>query len=90
MSVQGCSTSVALVTGAGSGIGRETALQFAKAGCRTVIADINKAAADETCEIIRGKSSNQHSGVSQRVRFNQLEQLPMYNNKANEDKLVTL
>jgi len=40
---------VALVTGAGSGIGRETAKLFAKQGCiRIVIADINDIGAEET------------------------------------------
>ena len=33
-----------LVTGAGSGIGLETALAFAKAGARLVITDVNEAA----------------------------------------------
>jgi NAD(P)-dependent dehydrogenase (short-subunit alcohol dehydrogenase family) len=35
---------VALITGAGSGIGRETALLFAQEGARIVVADVNEAA----------------------------------------------
>lgn len=36
---------VAFVTGGGSGIGRETALAYAEAGARVVVADIDRAAA---------------------------------------------
>lgn len=44
---------VALVTGAGSGIGRESALLFAEEGAAVVVADIAGNAADETAELIR-------------------------------------
>jgi NAD(P)-dependent dehydrogenase (short-subunit alcohol dehydrogenase family) len=37
----------ALVTGGGSGIGRATALAFARAGCHVLVADINEAAAEK-------------------------------------------
>ena len=39
---------VALITGAGMGIGREAAVLFAAEGARIVVADINKEAAGET------------------------------------------
>ena len=39
---------VAVVTGSGAGIGRGTALEFARAGARVVVADIHQAAAQET------------------------------------------
>lgn len=44
---------VALITGAGSGIGRETALLFAQNGASVVAVDINLPAAQETVEHIR-------------------------------------
>jgi len=44
---------VAVITGAGSGIGRGTALLFAKEGCKVVVADLNLAAAQETCDLIK-------------------------------------
>ncbi len=39
---------VAIITGAGSGIGRETALLFAKEGAKVVVADVNEKAGEET------------------------------------------
>src|SRR5688572_6197474 len=43
---------VALVTGAGSGIARESALLFAREGARVVVADINEANGNETLQSI--------------------------------------
>ncbi|MBE7554923.1 MAG: SDR family oxidoreductase [Anaerolineales bacterium] len=47
---------VALVTGAGSGIGRESALLFAREGARVAVADINEKLGRETVALI-GKSA---------------------------------
>ena len=45
---------VALITGAGSGIGRESALLFAREGASIVAVDVNEAAAKETAGMIKG------------------------------------
>lgn len=44
---------VAFITGAGSGIGRATALAFTKAGARVVVSDINETAGNQTVQLIR-------------------------------------
>ena len=44
---------VALVTGGGSGIGRQTSLLFAREGAKVVVADINVAGGEETVSLIR-------------------------------------
>ncbi len=44
---------VALVTGAGSGIGRQTALAFAREGARVVVSDIVMEGGEETVQQIR-------------------------------------
>jgi len=44
---------VVVITGAGSGIGRACAAEFAKEGAQIVIADINLKAAEETVQLIK-------------------------------------
>jgi NAD(P)-dependent dehydrogenase (short-subunit alcohol dehydrogenase family) len=44
---------VAIVTGAGSGIGREVALKYAAEGAKVVVSDINEKGGNETVEAIR-------------------------------------
>ena len=45
---------VAVITGAGSGIGRESALLFAREGARVVVADVNEDAGRAVVEELRG------------------------------------
>jgi len=44
---------VALITGAGMGMGREASLLFAEHGARIIVADINREAADETVDLVQ-------------------------------------
>jgi NAD(P)-dependent dehydrogenase (short-subunit alcohol dehydrogenase family) len=46
---------VALITGAGMGMGRECALLFAEEGARVVVGDIDEKAARETVTLVEGK-----------------------------------
>ena len=55
---------VAIVTGAGSGIGKETALLFLEHGAKVVLADINKETLEETFEIIQQKKLDSNARIS--------------------------
>jgi NAD(P)-dependent dehydrogenase (short-subunit alcohol dehydrogenase family) len=58
---------VALITGAGSGIGRETSLLFAAEGARVLAVDLDAAAAEETVEKVRaagGEAMGHRADVS--------------------------
>src|SRR3954452_12328770 len=58
---------VAVITGAGSGIGRETALLFAREGARVVVADVNDAAGEKVVDELKtagGQAVYAHADVS--------------------------
>jgi NAD(P)-dependent dehydrogenase (short-subunit alcohol dehydrogenase family) len=55
---------VALVTGAGSGIGRSVASRFGSEGAAVVVADIDSSAADETVEKMTGTAVSVAADVS--------------------------
>lgn len=66
---------VVVVTGAGSGMGREIALLCAARGAKTVLADYNQTAAEETAELIRaagGKASVHQVDVSKEADVQRL------------------
>jgi 3-oxoacyl-[acyl-carrier protein] reductase len=44
---------ISIITGAGQGIGRATALKFASEGAKVAVCDINVAAADDTASAVR-------------------------------------
>lgn len=48
---------VALVTGGGSGIGRESSLGFARGGAKVVVADIDEVGGNETVELVAAAGS---------------------------------
>jgi NAD(P)-dependent dehydrogenase (short-subunit alcohol dehydrogenase family) len=59
---------VALITGAGSGIGRETATLFAREGASVVVVDVNDAAGQETVDMIEtigGQATYVHADIAQ-------------------------
>lgn len=51
----------AVVTGAGSGLGRAMALDLAERGASLIISDINEASAEETAELVRAKRAQAES-----------------------------
>jgi len=71
---------VAIITGAGSGIGRATALLFAEEGARVVVADYAPAGGRETVEMIRhngGEAIFSETDVSKADEVQRLVQTTM-------------
>ncbi|MBT87936.1 MAG: short-chain dehydrogenase [Gammaproteobacteria bacterium] len=54
---------VVVITGAGSGIGRETALLFLEHGANVILGDINKETLEETFEIIKQKNFEKNACI---------------------------
>jgi NAD(P)-dependent dehydrogenase (short-subunit alcohol dehydrogenase family) len=68
---------VALITGAGSGIGRETALLFAQEGAAVVVADVNDVGGAETVaqiEAAGGQATYVHADVAKAADCAQMVQ----------------
>lgn len=49
---------VAIITGAGSGIGRATAVRFAKEGASVIVSDVDEASVTKTVELIQADGGN--------------------------------
>ena len=66
---------VAIITGAGSGIGRETALLFGQEGAKVVVADVNEKDGEETATEIKKNGGDGYFAkldVSNRVEIKQV------------------
>lgn len=64
-----------VITGAGSGIGRSTAVIFAREGARVVVADINDAGGAETVRLVQAEGSEAifvHVDVTERAEVKAL------------------
>jgi len=72
MDVNNLSGKTALVTGAGSGIGRETALAFARRGASLVVCDVNEAGLAETA---RGAQALGRQVLARRVDVSKVEEM---------------
>lgn len=66
---------VALITGAGGGIGRESALLFSKEGSAIVVVDVNDEGGNKTVELVKsqgGRAVYVHADVSQAADCKQM------------------
>lgn len=69
MARQSLKDKVAVITGTGSGMGRELALQLAEKGCRLAISDINPASLEETARSVNSDVFAEPLDVSDREAF---------------------
>ncbi len=66
---------VAVITGAGRGIGRATAVRFAQEGAAVVVNDVDAEPAFETVDIIRGMGGNAEASTHDTVQADQADAL---------------
>lgn len=66
---------IVIVTGAGSGIGKATALHFAKHGATVVVSDINLESAEEVSSTIKNKGGNSVANKCNVANYEEVENL---------------
>ena len=66
---------VAVITGAGSGIGRAIAFRFAAEGARIVVAEINKQSGEETARILEDSGSQAFAVATNVAKSSEVVQL---------------
>jgi 3-oxoacyl-[acyl-carrier protein] reductase len=66
---------VAVITGAGSGIGRASALEFAREGASVVAADLNGGLASETADEVRAAGGQAEPVLTDVTNFEQVEHM---------------
>ena len=76
---------VALITGAGSGMGRAGALRFAGEGDSVVVADIDESAAEETVRLVEGAGGKAVAVPPAAVLPDRLNQRPLTGHICEKD-----
>lgn len=66
---------VAVITGAGSGIGKETALLFAREGAKVIVSDLNEVTGNATLSEIKGSGGEGIFVKADVVRENEVQEL---------------
>jgi 3-oxoacyl-[acyl-carrier protein] reductase len=66
---------VAVITGAGSGIGRSSAVEFAREGACVVAADLNTASVEETADQVRAVGSQAEPATVDVTQYDQVERM---------------
>jgi NAD(P)-dependent dehydrogenase (short-subunit alcohol dehydrogenase family) len=61
--VTGSGSNVSVITGAGSGLGRATAIRLAKRGDKVALCDLSQSGLEESCGVIRGNGGEATSAV---------------------------